>query len=434
MHEPDVAIVFTPETWVEELHRFFVDHGGARVRQLVVDPAIARTEHYSILIVSWRWPSLTRGLVAELHDQGRRVLGVSDRATPESAELLNECRVDRVVTSDAPHHEFLEALVLLESDPFGERQLDGEGIRLHASRGARSSRPADGSGTRFETSPLVAVGGPGGPGTTEVAIQFAYAGNAVLVDGNEIAAAIAPRLGLSMEPNIRSAIDAVEFGMGDLDDATQLHASSGLRVVTGIPHAEAWAQVRPGELMRALRALCGQQPVVVDLCGMLEDVGSPTRGRFGATRAVLLEADTIVGVGSGTPLGVIRLLGWVGEVHALRPDAPIHIVMNRSPSDRFRKSELGDEFSRAYQAHSLCLLPEDRRVGAAGWTGDVVRRGPFTKAMMGVVDIVLASIDPVDDTAERQRAVDESDQAMWEQRAAGGSGVSGAVAAKRVAL
>ena len=66
MHEPEVAIVFTPEIWVEELHRYFTDHGGARVRQLVVDPALAVSEQYSVLIVSWRWPSLTRVLLSIL--------------------------------------------------------------------------------------------------------------------------------------------------------------------------------------------------------------------------------------------------------------------------------------------------------------------------------------------------------------------------------
>ena len=33
--EPSVALVFSPEVWVEELHRHLSHHGGARVRQIV---------------------------------------------------------------------------------------------------------------------------------------------------------------------------------------------------------------------------------------------------------------------------------------------------------------------------------------------------------------------------------------------------------------
>ena len=33
MSEPEIALVFTAEPWVEELHRYLSDHGGARVRR-----------------------------------------------------------------------------------------------------------------------------------------------------------------------------------------------------------------------------------------------------------------------------------------------------------------------------------------------------------------------------------------------------------------
>ena len=41
MTEPEVALVFTAEPWVEELHRHLSDHGGARIRSLVVEQSIA---------------------------------------------------------------------------------------------------------------------------------------------------------------------------------------------------------------------------------------------------------------------------------------------------------------------------------------------------------------------------------------------------------
>src|SRR6266511_3644064 len=56
MPEPEVALVFSPESWVEGVHRHLTDHGGARVRQVVMDPALALEEDYDTLIVSHRWP------------------------------------------------------------------------------------------------------------------------------------------------------------------------------------------------------------------------------------------------------------------------------------------------------------------------------------------------------------------------------------------
>ena len=78
MSEPEVALVFTAEPWVEELHRHLSDHGGARVRSLVVEQSVALEESYDVLVVSHRWPALTRAFVADVHARGRRVLGVHD--------------------------------------------------------------------------------------------------------------------------------------------------------------------------------------------------------------------------------------------------------------------------------------------------------------------------------------------------------------------
>lgn len=79
MSEPEIALVFTPDPWVEELHRHLTDHGGARVRQVVVEPGVALEESYDILVVSHRWPALTRAFVSDVHSTGRVVLGVYDR-------------------------------------------------------------------------------------------------------------------------------------------------------------------------------------------------------------------------------------------------------------------------------------------------------------------------------------------------------------------
>ena len=50
--EPTIALVFSPERWVETLHRHLTDHGGARVRQIVLEPALALADEYDTLVVS----------------------------------------------------------------------------------------------------------------------------------------------------------------------------------------------------------------------------------------------------------------------------------------------------------------------------------------------------------------------------------------------
>ena len=88
MAEPEVALVFTPEQWVEELHRHLTDHGGARVRQIVVEPGVALEETYDVLIASYRWPALTHAFVADVQARGRVVLGVFDREEPAARGRL----------------------------------------------------------------------------------------------------------------------------------------------------------------------------------------------------------------------------------------------------------------------------------------------------------------------------------------------------------
>src|SRR5687768_11993016 len=116
MREPEVALVFSPETWVESIHRYLTDHGGARVRHVLMDPALALEEEYETLVVSHRWPALTPAFVHAIHARRRRLLGVYDRSEPAGREHLASLGADRVIESDAPMAEFLDALVALTPD------------------------------------------------------------------------------------------------------------------------------------------------------------------------------------------------------------------------------------------------------------------------------------------------------------------------------
>src|SRR5207253_5608659 len=93
------------------------------------------------------------------------------------------------------------------------------------------------------------------------------------------------------------------------------------------------------------------------------------------------DATDVVGVAPATPVGVTRLLGWVGEVRALNAGAAIHLAINRAPRDAFRKAELEHEIRRTFDPASLVFLPHDPRVEAAAWSGTLVAYGPYARAV-----------------------------------------------------
>jgi MinD-like ATPase involved in chromosome partitioning or flagellar assembly len=213
----------------------------------------------------------------------------------------------------------------------------------------------------------------------------------VLVDCDDVGPAIAQRLGLGLEPNLRTAIDAVEHGHGRLDDAIQREAHGGLPVVAGVPSPSAWAQVRPSEVLRVIGRLGDEYATVVsDGAGALQDVGSAPRGRNATAQAIVRESDALVALCDASPVGLTRLLGWLADARSLAPATPVVVVCNRAPRDAFRRGELFDEIGRCTVAVDVVFLPSDRSVSDAAWSGSPVGRGRFTKAFAAVTERVNA--------------------------------------------
>jgi MinD-like ATPase involved in chromosome partitioning or flagellar assembly len=372
-HEPSIALAFTPEPWVETLHRHLADHGGARVRQLVMDPSLAIDDEYEVLVASARWPALTAGLVRALHERGRAVLGVASRDEPGGVDVLVAIEVDRVVISDAPPEEFLEALLAIapSSPPHDRATIEEPGAAAV---------------------PNVVVSGAAGTGSTEVAIAFAAIAArtraVALIDADEVAPSLAQRLSLPIEPNLRTAIEAVEHTPGAIEaQYADLHpVRNGLRVVGGLPGAHNWKQVRPSEVERVVRAVSRDcSLVVIDAAAPLDDVGPSGRGRYALTRALVAGADELIAVGHGSPVGLTRLVTWLADAHQLNTSAAVHVVLNRVPADAFRRRELAVEFERCYQPASLTLAPDDPKVAVAAWAGRFVERGAFVRAIERLV-------------------------------------------------
>jgi MinD-like ATPase involved in chromosome partitioning or flagellar assembly len=373
MAEPEVALVFSAESWVEALHRYCSDHGGARVRQLLVDPVLALDEEYSTLVSGHRWPALTPALVDELHLHGRTVLGVWDRAEPDSRALLIAVGVDGLVASDASPREIVDAITTLPRAPESRSASMDDFVE---ERGA----------------PRVVVGGPAGSGSTEIAIGLTHAlrgigRRPVLVDLDDVAPSIAPRLGLPIEPNLCTAVDAVEYRSGELRDAVVRVGE--LDVVAGVPAPSGWAHLRPPEVLRVVRALAREfDPVVLDVAVVGE------RAANGLARAAISDADVLVGVASPTPVGVARFIAWLADVLPSAADAELHLVVNRAPSSAFRRGEIRNEILGCVAPAAIAFVPADRRVEDAAWSGALVGRGAFARAVREVATALIAPATP----------------------------------------
>jgi MinD superfamily P-loop ATPase len=385
--EPEIAIAFTADPWVEVLHRHLTDHGGARVRSLVVEPQGALDESYDVLVAGHRWSALTRALVADVRARGRAVIGVFDADEPAARRHLHSLGVDALIESDARADAFVRAITAV------------------AGRGSERS-PSTASATETRSGRLIVVGGPPGTGRTEIAIELAVASarraNTLILDADDVGPAVAARLHMPLEPNLRTAIDAVEHARGDLARCVVGDGASGLRAVCGLPNASSWAHVRPGEVVRVAERLTRESDVVVaDLGGPIEDVQTAAgRGRYATARALLARADIVVCVCDASPTGVGRLLAWIVDARSIAPAIPFFAVVNRAPNARFRRGELFEELTTTAPLHDVTFVPADARVSDAAWNGTAVGRGSFTRAVSSLAEQVLSYRRRPDDEME----------------------------------
>ncbi|CAN5198956.1 hypothetical protein BH20ACT8_BH20ACT8_00940 [soil metagenome] len=425
MDEPRIALAASPREWAQRLHRHVADHGGARVRATVLHPRDAVAEDYDVFIGDDCTSFLSRRLVDELHRRGRSVLGVFDPEDPRGKGELLEWGVDDVIARDAPPEAFVAAIGELHGH--ARRPIDEELAALvhgTAPRQRRAldpqtpSRVVDRDASAAGT--VVAVGSAGGGiGATEVAVALALQTSdrgrtAVLVDADDVAPAIAQRVGAAPYPNLRAAVDVLDAEPGRLDGCLQPVLGGRLLVLPGLSSPRSWSEQRPTDAAEVVRALArgegersepggrGPRTLVVNVGHQLEDLhagGGPPR--FGLTRQMLSIADLVVVVALPTPVGLTRLLEWLADLRTMRPDVLPHVVFNRTSSGTFARAELVDELSRTVVPAGVWFLPHDPRVAVAAWAGRRCAPGPFTRAVAGLAGALL----PAPTTPAKRRKV-----------------------------
>jgi MinD-like ATPase involved in chromosome partitioning or flagellar assembly len=370
--------------------------------------AAATTGQADLALVALEVPGLDPTALDHLHRHRIRVIGI-EAADPTTAEVARVRRVE--VRTRLAAAEIERVVEVLAADP------DPDPLGLVSTVREATLPPGD-PGAPPGASVIACWGPQGAPGRTTVAIGIAAELarrelTTLLIDADPWGGAVAQQLGVldevsgvlaasrwraSRELAVRSA--DVQRGIG-------VH----LRVVTGLPRPDRWAEVRPGTIEQLCELGRRTGRVVVDTGFSLEDdpggeVGSARRGRNAMTLAALSSCDQIVVVGSADPVGLARLARGLSDLTDTAPGVVPRVVVNRMrPTLGWSEKEIIGLVSGFGKVEGIHVLPEDRRaVDAALVSGDFLTQGPLAKAISSLVDVLSPeSMTPVTRRGIRRR-------------------------------
>ncbi|WP_018155371.1 AAA family ATPase [Demetria terragena] len=343
-------------------------------------------------VVSADFPGLERRVVGALAGDGVRVVGVFAPGDEEAQRRLRQLGIDRVISAAASPEEWTSLAMSLaepqhelDPDSTSSEDRDASDVDTAIAReilGAQATDPGDGAadndddGESAGTGRIVAVWGPtGSPGRTTVAInvacEVARLGKSVLlIDGDTYGASVAQAMALLDEaPGLAAATRLAETG--DLDvprlAAVAPEATNGVRVLTGLPRADRWSEVREdsfAEVLTVARLLVDL--VVIDTGFCLEedeelsyDTRAPRRNV--TTTIALRDADEVIAVGSGDPVGLQRLVRGLDELS--RITAAGRVVVNRvraSAVGTHPERRVSETLERFAGVAEPVIVPDDR--------------------------------------------------------------------------
>jgi MinD-like ATPase involved in chromosome partitioning or flagellar assembly len=373
-----VLLAASGEPWEADVVRTLSRPGSPLVlarRCMDVADAVATavSGQAEVVLLGPGLPGLDSDVVARLAEAEAVPVGVVEDPTGEQARVLKAMGVAGVVVWSE-----------LEQLP---RLLD-----QHRNRDAADVPPTgpavgdDGFGmdaAPLATGRVLAVWGPtGAPGRSTVALGIAAELSSrgvptLLVDADVYGGALAQMLALLDE--VSGVLAAARLaGTGQLTLAA-LHeqareVSPCLRVLTGLPRADRWPQLRPSALTGLLAVARRMAPVVVVDCGFsLEtdeelsfDTAAPRRN--GATLAALERADAVLVVGSAEPLGLARLARAVLDLSTSVPGCDVRIVVNRVRGGLgWSTDEVGATVARFTGRTPAAYLPDDRAAVDRAW-------------------------------------------------------------------
>lgn len=220
---------------------------------------------------------------------------------------------------------------------------------------------------------VVVVWGPAGaPGRTTVATNLAWEVArrqvpVVLADLDPYGGSVAQQLGILDE--VSGLLSASRLAAsGQLDDrfaSVCRGIGEHLAVVTGLPRADRWREVRAAQVDQLLERARDLGQVVVDTGFSLEDEAAPDfggrPGRNTLTLAALDVADELVVVGAADPVGLARLARGLVDLRDRVGGVPVRVVVNRMRgSIGWSEREIAGMVEGFSRVAGLHFLPEDR--------------------------------------------------------------------------
>jgi len=366
--------------------------------------AVAGSGLADVALVSADLRSLDRTALDHLRECSVTVVGVYPPGDEQAELHLRQLGISTVIPADASAElvqEALDAPYAVPDPPLdveatwsarGERDEAGHpdaapdsaghhDARYDAPSGARSGARGQ-AGTDAQPDvpdslgTIIAVWGPAGaPGRTVVALnlssELARLGQpTLLVDADTYGGCIAQSLSLLDEaPGLAAATRAADQGTLDLAALARLapEVSAGLRVLTGIPKAERWPELRAAALEHVLTLTRRLARFTVIDCGFsLEDdeelsYDTLAPRRNAATLTSLAVADQVLAIGAGDPIGLQRLVRGLQELGTVAGPAPT-VVINKVRSSAVGvrpEPRIRDALTRFAGIDDPRFLPDD---------------------------------------------------------------------------
>ncbi|GAB3578673.1 AAA family ATPase [Calidifontibacter terrae] len=337
--------------------------------------AVCAAGHADVALVSADLPGLDRSSIQDVRRHGVALLGVhSDEA---GERRLREWGVSDVLLDSVAGEELVAAVVRAASSaPAALAQP------VDSTPGLREPGDDQDQNTADDRGRIIAIWGTGGaPGRSVVAANLAAllaAGgdDTLLLDADTYGASQAQLFGVLDEaPGVAAATRLAEAGRLDTISFAGVAplVSPHLRILTGLPRADRWPELRAAALENVLstaRAL--HRHIVVDLAPPIEtdeelsyDTLAPQRNM--ATRTVVEQADAVVVVAAADPIGLTRLVRSLEDLPGMTSVEPTIVVtkVGRAASGRGAESAVRDALARFAGVDPL-LVPDDRdALGAA---------------------------------------------------------------------
>ena len=394
-----VLIVASGASWEPAALQVLGDHPGVVVLRRCVDVddllAAATAGQADVAVVGLDAPELDRSAVDHLRRHGVRPVAITTGAAALDGGRLRSARIGIPVVVTDDRLDTLADTVRAADPPVDPPASD-------TPPEPAPEPPLAGSASGS----VIAVWGPAGaPGRTTLAAGLAaeLAGRrrrTILVDADPYGGAVAQQLGVMDEVSglLAAARLAAAGRLREGFASVQRGIDARLSVVTGLPRADRWVEVRAGALEHLLEVAREHAEVVVDTGFSLEDdpgsdLGSRP-GRNQMTLGALEVSDEVVVVGAADPVGLSRLARGLVELRDLDPARAVHVVVNRMrPTLGWSERDVLDMVTGFARVADVHFVPDDRptvdRALVAGRTLTELGDSPVARAIARIADAVV---------------------------------------------